>query len=133
MAKDIECDAIIVPAALADFAPKESVEGKIPSDKGFSIDLVPVPKVLPVLRGMCGKVIGFKAESGLSDTELVERARKRLSAYDLSAVVANDIDAAGKKSAATLLVTANSVQDISGTKIEISDGILNYVSEILRK
>jgi phosphopantothenoylcysteine decarboxylase/phosphopantothenate--cysteine ligase len=95
------------------------------------MEMRPVPKVLPLIRERCPKVIGYKAESGLDRDELVARARKRLSSYDLSAVVANDVDSAGKTSASMMLVTEDRVQDISGSKPDISNSILNFVSEKL--
>ena len=131
MLDGIDHDVVIVPAALADFAPAVRAEGKIPSDKGFEMEMRPVPKVLPLIRERCPKVIGYKAESGLDRDELVARARKRLSSYDLSAVVANDVDSAGKTSASMMLVTEDRVQDISGSKPDISNSILNFVSEKL--
>jgi len=131
MLDGIHHDVVIVPAALADFAPAVKAEGKIPSDKGFEMEMKPVPKVLPLIREKCDKVIGYKAESGLSETDLVARARKRLESYGLMAVVANDVDSAGKTSASMLLVTSDSVQDISGSKPAISNSILNFVSEKL--
>ncbi|MCQ2079181.1 MAG: bifunctional phosphopantothenoylcysteine decarboxylase/phosphopantothenate--cysteine ligase CoaBC [archaeon] len=124
-------DVVIVPAALADFTPDLKVEGKIPSDKGFDMKLNPVPKVLPLLRERCPKVIGYKAESKLSRDDLIKKARGRLEQYDLSAVIANDIDSAGKTSASMHLVTREKVTDISGSKPAISDVILNFVSEKL--
>ncbi len=127
----VDHDVVIVPAALADFTPENKVAGKIPSDKGFDMPMTPVPKVLPLLREKCSKVIGYKAESNLSREQLVDKARKRLEQYDLSAVVANDIDTAGKTSASMLLVTRDKAIDISGTKPAISDVILNFVSEKL--
>ena len=130
MLDGVNHDIVIVPAALADFAPAVRAEGKIPSDKGFEMEMRPVPKVLPLIRKRCAKVIGYKAESGLSEDELVARARKRLETYDLSAVVANDVDSAGKTSASMLLVTKDRVQDISGSKPDISNSILNFVSEL---
>ena len=131
MVDGVDHDVVIVPAALADFAPAVIAEGKIPSDKGFEMEMRPVPKVLPLLREKCAKVIGYKAESGLTESELVKRARSRLESYDLSAVVANDVDSAGKTSASMLLVTRDRVQNISGTKPAISNMILNYISENL--
>ena len=131
MLDGIDHDVVIVPAALADFAPAIRAEGKIPSDKGFEMEMRPVPKVLPLIRERCPTVIGYKAESGLTMDELVERARKRLEAYDLAAVVANDVDSAGKTSASMLLVTRDHVQDISGPKPVISNSILNFVSQKL--
>lgn len=127
----IDHEIVIVPAALSDFAPTKMFKGKIPSDESFKSDFVPVPKVLPLIREKCEKVIGFKAESGLTDDELVGRARLRLNDYGLKAVIANDIDAAGKYSSTALLVTKDAVADISGSKIKISDSILDFCSEKL--
>ena len=126
MVDSIDHDAVIVPAALADFSPRDAAEGKIPSDSGFELELDPVPKVLPLIRRKCDVVVGFKAESGLSRQELVDRARSRLEKYDLAAVVANDIDVVGKTTSASILVSEDDERAISGTKAEISDAILDF-------
>ena len=125
MVDSIDHDAVIVPAALADFAPSGKADGKIPSDEGFTMDLVPVPKVLPKIRAKCGTVIGFKAESGLSKEDLVKRAEARLDAYGLSAIVANDLDVVGIKTSSAVLISPEGMTDITGTKAEISDAILD--------
>jgi len=126
----INHDIVIVPAALADFTPQEKKEGKIPSDKPFDVKLKPVPKVLPMIRKKCKNVIGFKAESGLTSAELENRAKSRMKEYDLVAVVANDIDVAGRSSSSAMLVTGGPSKNITGTKIEVSDEILNFCAEI---
>lgn len=126
MTEDIDHDVVVVPAALADFTPHTFTSGKIASDSGFELDLDPVPKVLPLIRRKCSVVVGFKAESGLTRSELVERARSRLEKYDLAAVVANDIDVVGLKSSAATLVTSDDARDITGSKAEISDAILDF-------
>lgn len=126
MTDSIDHDIVIVPAALADFTPAEKTQGKIPSDKGFEMKLDSVPKVLPIIRRKCNTVIGFKAESGLTKDELIAKARGRLMEYCLSAVVANDIDAAGKSSSSAIIVTADSESNITGTKANIADSILDY-------
>ncbi|MDY0252158.1 MAG: bifunctional phosphopantothenoylcysteine decarboxylase/phosphopantothenate--cysteine ligase CoaBC [Candidatus Methanomethylophilaceae archaeon] len=131
MVEMLDHEIVIVPAALSDFAPTKAFKGKIPSDEKFEADFAPVPKVLPLIRRKCDKVIGFKAESGLTDEQLVKRARARLEEYGLSAVVANDIDAAGMSSSSAVLVTKFKAADISGTKIAISDFILDFCSESL--
>ncbi len=125
MLDDIDHDIVIVPAALADFTPAEVRSGKIPSEQGFDLKLDPVDKVLPLIRERCKNVIGFKAESGLKKEQLIERARDRLKQYDLAAVVANDIDSAGKTSSTVILVGDTSSADITGTKMQISEGILD--------
>ena len=131
MVEGIDHDAVLVPAALADFAPHDIASGKIPSDEGFGLELDPVPKVLPLIRGRCGVVIGFKAESGLTRQGLVDRARSRLELYDLAAVVANDVAVVGRTSSAAILVTRDDATDISGTKAEVSDAILDYCVKML--
>lgn len=131
MLGSIDHDLVIVPAALADFTPEKKVEGKIPSGEGFTMSLKPVPKVLPLIRGKCQNVIGYKAESGLSRSDLVKKARGRLEEYDLMACVANDVDSAGKTSASMILVTRDEATDITGSKAAISDMILNFVAQRL--
>jgi phosphopantothenoylcysteine decarboxylase/phosphopantothenate--cysteine ligase len=131
MVDTIDHDLVIMPAALADFTPSEKKEGKIPSDSSFDIKLLPVPKVLPMVRKKCRNVIGFKAESGLSLVDLEKKARGRMMEYDLRAVVANDIDDAGRSTSSAILVTSGKSKNITGTKIEVSDEILDYCAEII--
>ena len=131
MAKEIDHNIVIVPAALADFSPKDKIKGKISSEKGMKLDLSPVPKALPAIRSKCSNVIGFKAESGLKREELIKKARARLKEYDLKAIVANDIDVAGKSSASATLVTGDQEKDISGPKADVADAILTYCAGIL--
>lgn len=131
MVKTIDHDIVIVPAALADFAPKDPMKGKLPSDGSIDLLLDPVPKVLPLIRKKCKTVIGFKAESGLDRKALADKARKRLLEYDLKAVVANDIDVAGKSSTSVMIITADHEKDISGTKADVADSILTFCAGVL--
>ena len=126
----IDRDIVIVPAALSDFAPAERVQGKISSREGFDLELRPVPKVLPLLCKRCKYVIGFKAESGLSEDELVKRARSRMDEYGLYAIVANDIDSAGRTSSSAIIITSDGQSNISGPKDNIADSILDQCSRI---
>lgn len=79
-----------------------------------------------MIREKCPLVVGFKAESGLSEQQLTDRARSRLDKYDLAAVVANDIDAVGRTTSSSILVTKDDAKAITGTKAEISDAILDF-------
>jgi phosphopantothenoylcysteine decarboxylase/phosphopantothenate--cysteine ligase len=131
MVPKIKHDIVIVPAALADFALTKAKKGKIPSDGVVNVELVPVPKALPAIRAKCAKVIGFKAESGLDRETLIGKARDRLNLYNLSAIVANDIDVAGKRSANVVIVKKDSAKDVSGTKANVADSILDVCAELL--
>lgn len=129
LCKMVECidhDIVIVPAALADFAPEHVEIGKIPSDIEFDVRLKPVQKVLPLIRKKCDTVIGFKAEAGLTRPELIAKARSRLVAHGLTAIAANDVDVAGKSSTSVILVTKDTETDISGKKTKVSDAILDF-------
>ncbi|MDR0778283.1 MAG: bifunctional phosphopantothenoylcysteine decarboxylase/phosphopantothenate--cysteine ligase CoaBC [Methanomassiliicoccaceae archaeon] len=130
MVKKIKHDIVIVPAALADFASTKVSKGKISSDGPIKMELVPVPKVLPEIRAKCKNVIGFKAESGLDREALIAAARGRLIKYDISAVVANDIDVAGKSSSRVVIVKRDADKDISGTKADVADAILDMCAEL---
>ncbi|MCL2711862.1 MAG: bifunctional phosphopantothenoylcysteine decarboxylase/phosphopantothenate--cysteine ligase CoaBC [Methanomassiliicoccaceae archaeon] len=131
MTKKIKHDIVIVPAALSDFAAVRVKKGKIPSEGSVKMELTPVPKVLPAIRSRCDNVIGFKAESGLEREALVEKARGRMIAYDLAAIVANDIDVAGKTSSKAVIVTKDNAKDISGTKANVADSILDVCAELI--
>jgi phosphopantothenoylcysteine decarboxylase/phosphopantothenate--cysteine ligase len=131
MVKGIKHDAVIVPAALADFASVNAKKGKIPSDESIKLEMVPVPKVLPAIRAKCRNVIGFKAESGLDRDALIAKARERMEKYDLSAIVANDIDTAGKKASSVIIIRKDTAKDVSGTKANVADHILDVCAEIL--
>ena len=129
MVDNIDHDVVIVPAALADFTPGKKASGKISSDRAIDMRLEPVPKVLPLITKKCQTVIGFKAESGLTSDELVERARSRIDAYGLSAVIANDVDSAGKSSSSVIIVTKDDQKNITGPKENIADSILDFCTE----
>ncbi len=117
-------DVIIVPAALSDFTP-EKREGKISSDEGIKLNLKPTPKVLKVLaQDFKGKLIGFKAEIGISEEELIERARRRLKEYGLYAVVANDLNYVKAGRTRVYIVTGESYNKVEGEKDEVARKIL---------
>lgn len=120
----IDHDAVIVPAALSDFAP-EPASGKIPSDSALELRMEPAPKMLPLIREMCPVVIGFKAESGLSEEDLCARARSRLDTYGLHAIVANDVSCAGDSKSKVCIITKDNMERSHGTKTEVADAILS--------
>ena len=84
-------DVWIFSAAVLDYVP-EVVSGKIPSgDANISISLVPTKKQIPeILSSIEGSVsIGFKLESNIGHSELIDRAKLQMDKYSLNAVIAN--------------------------------------------
>lgn len=92
LAEKADADITLVPAAIADFAPKKA-KGKIPTREGaITVGLQPTPKVLHTLReGTRKALVAFKAEAGVSAAELKSRAMALLKEADLDLVVANDV------------------------------------------
>ena len=125
MIEYIDHDIVIVPAALSDFKPEEMDCGKIASEISFDLKLEPVQKVLPLIRKKCDTVIGFKAESGLSDDALIDKAKARMEEYGLYAVVANDTSSAGKCESNVILITKDGIEKLSGIKEHTSEEILD--------
>ena len=119
-------DIVIVPAALGDYSPKPS-KGKIPSGKaGLELILRPLPKVLEALRPKAKVLVGFKAEHGLEERELVARARKKLSSVPLEMVVANDLKMVDMESTKALIIKPKGkIAKFTGRKSELADMVLD--------
>ena len=119
-------DIVIVPAALGDYSPKPS-KGKIPSGKAeLELVLRPLPKVLEALRPKAKVLVGFKAEHGLEERELVARARKKLSSVPLEMVVANDLKMVDMESTKALIVKPKGkIAKFTGRKSELADRVLD--------
>ncbi|VVB51289.1 DNA / pantothenate metabolism flavoprotein [uncultured archaeon] len=88
-----DADYFISAAAVSDFMPAVRVGGKRSSDGVWTLRLVPTVKIVSevVKRFPRVKVVGFKAEHGVSQKELLSRAGRRLREYGLPWIVANDV------------------------------------------
>jgi len=134
MAETVEADICLVPAALADFAPRAQ-KGKIPSRGGpIELRLEATPKVLAVLRKRTkGALVGFKAETGLSPTELKAKAMDLLREADLDFVVANDIaKVKGDTTSVTIFDRKGRSASFEGAKVLVADRIWGVVLHGLR-
>jgi phosphopantothenoylcysteine decarboxylase/phosphopantothenate--cysteine ligase len=129
--KDKERDIVIVPAALGDYAPRAS-KGKIPSaKKELNLALRPLPKVLEVLRPKAKILVGFKAEHGLGEKELLARAKRKLDSVPLEMVVANDLRSVGLDSTCALIIKPKGeTVKFEGRKSELADRILDQVLQL---
>lgn len=87
-------DVVIAAAAVADWMPKRKSESKVPTGtKGeLTIELKPTPKIIDAVKQISPKVflVAFKAESKVSDEELIKRAYDRLRKAKADMITAND-------------------------------------------
>jgi phosphopantothenoylcysteine decarboxylase/phosphopantothenate--cysteine ligase len=91
----VSADVVIMAAAVADFRPVLSVEGKIKKHVGVpTITLEPTPDILASLGSVKSSdqvLVGFAAET----ENLVDNARGKLERKNLDLIVANDVSAPG--------------------------------------
>ncbi|NPA75748.1 MAG: bifunctional phosphopantothenoylcysteine decarboxylase/phosphopantothenate--cysteine ligase CoaBC [Euryarchaeota archaeon] len=119
-------DAIIVPAALPDFAP-EPKSGKIEFEQARTLKLKKVPKFLEALRKKYhGYLVGFKAE--FDSQQLIEEAKDRMRRYNLNMVVANNLSEVKEKESRVHIITEKDVVEVAGTKSEIAREIMMRVA-----
>lgn len=131
------CDVLLMVAAVADFRPAESVDGKIKKGgrEHFTLELEPTPDIL---RGLSSKrkpgqtLVGFAAEHG---SEGLEHARTKLDAKGADAVVFNDISRAeiGFESAdneVTIVTAEGDHQLPRAPKRDIAESIVDAVDRL---
>jgi phosphopantothenoylcysteine decarboxylase/phosphopantothenate--cysteine ligase len=84
------CSVLVMAAAVADFRPSSPAAEKLKkSESGMSLELEPIPDMLPRLSGRkAGRIIiGFAAET----SDLERNARDKLKRKKLDIIVANDV------------------------------------------
>jgi phosphopantothenoylcysteine decarboxylase/phosphopantothenate--cysteine ligase len=87
-------DLAVFSAAAADFGPEERDMVKTSSSlESWRIDLVSRPKIIDRVKKVTPEIflVGFKAEYGVSDEELVKKAQARMEAGGIDLIVANDV------------------------------------------
>lgn len=126
-------DWVLVPAAISDFQPAR-FSGKISSKQEHVLALEPTPKVLPALRAALSageRLVAFKAESGISRDELLERASRMAKEAGADAVLANLLDEVGVDTTRLELVTDGSSETLEGDKHAVARAALTRLAEIL--
>ncbi|MEW5936224.1 MAG: bifunctional phosphopantothenoylcysteine decarboxylase/phosphopantothenate--cysteine ligase CoaBC [Candidatus Thermoplasmatota archaeon] len=130
-----KADAIIVPAAIPDYAP-EKARGKTPSDREeMVLRLRRQEKILSHLRKRHkGVLVGFKAEYGVEEKELIKRAEERLKEHRLEMIVANDLrHLSPSKTRAILIRRDGRKTKFEGSKSALAEAIITEVAALLRK
>ena len=122
---------LISAAAIADFSPRR-VKGKIKSGSKLILKLEPTKKLLGEVRKNFPDlfIVGFKAESGVSEDELIESAKNKLFYGKPNMVVANDIskNRFGSDSNEVWIVTKEGVKHVrKKPKSEIAKAIWNEI------
>jgi len=130
-------DVLISSAAISDFTADLS-ETKISSGEDFYVHLVPTGKKLidEVKREFPELVIvGFKAETNVSEEELIRKAREKMEDHNIEMVVANDVGNGGigtEENEVYVIRKDQKVKHVKGVKsliaVEIIDELAKHFS-----
>lgn len=92
-------DIVIMAAAVADYAPALKSSKKIDTRNGrLELSLVATKKIVDEIKKAGNPfLVAFKADYGVSDEVLIEKAHAKLKESNADLVVANDIGRAGSK------------------------------------
>ena len=131
-----EHQILIMAAAVADYRPAATFDGKLSRDpnKPMTLELAPTPDLvahIASIRRPDQRVIAFALEQ---HETLQERATEKLRRKGVDAVVANDLGAFEADDSSVLWLTADGVERMSGrmTKPELAGWILRQIGEDLR-
>jgi phosphopantothenoylcysteine decarboxylase/phosphopantothenate--cysteine ligase len=130
-------DVLLMCAAVADFRPAAPVAGKIAKGQGLELELEATADVLATLaarRREGQTVVGFAAEHGPGG---LARARGKLAAKSIDAIVCNDVSQAGvgfdaERNAVTI-ITADGEREVGpAAKREVAEAVLDAVEALRR-
>jgi phosphopantothenoylcysteine decarboxylase/phosphopantothenate--cysteine ligase len=128
-------DVLISSAAIADFT-VDPAAVKISSGGDLHLHFTPTRKLIVEARKEFPElvIVGFKAETNVSEDELVRRARTKLEAHNLQMVVGNDIGKGGigadENEVFILRKGASTVKHVNGKKRIIAEEIVNELAEL---
>ncbi|MBU7027545.1 MAG: bifunctional phosphopantothenoylcysteine decarboxylase/phosphopantothenate--cysteine ligase CoaBC [Theionarchaea archaeon] len=84
-------DIIVLAAAASDFSVVKR-KGKITSNNGVTLELIPNKKIIADIgKKSDGFIVGFKAEHSLEQDVLITCAHRKLTEYGIDMMVANDV------------------------------------------
>ena len=87
-------DIVIMAAAISDYIPKNPSKKKIKSSNtDISISLKKAPKIIDQIKKIQKNVllVGFKAETNVTNSQLIKSAKKKLKESSSDIIIANDI------------------------------------------
>ncbi|MCE2614704.1 MAG: bifunctional phosphopantothenoylcysteine decarboxylase/phosphopantothenate--cysteine ligase CoaBC [Nitrosopumilus sp. (ex Thoosa mismalolli)] len=114
-------DVVIMTAAASDYTPENFSKSKIKSTKNsLNIRLKKAPKIIDLVKNYQKDafLIGFKAETDISQNNLIKSAQKKMRDSDADMIIANDIGKKYQKNPnmnKVLIVNKNNVR-VSGWK-----------------
>ena len=131
------CDALISAAAVADYT-LDASEVKIKSGQDLVLRLKPTRKIIKAVRAAFPdlKIIGFKAETNVTEEELRARAMEAMQASGLDLVVANDVGRGGmgtEENRVLIIDREGRSKEVKGKKDLIAQRIIDALREVMSR
>ncbi len=129
-------DLFVCAAAPSDFIPAKKAEKKIKTQERLCIELKEAPKIVKEVKKVWnGDMIVFKAETGVSERELEEIARKKLFEDNALLVVACDVmeRGMGTEDIKVIVVGKDFVKSFEGKKEEVARKIVSEYVFLAKK
>lgn len=125
------CDAAIMSAGVADFAPARASAGKRPSDSEWNLTLQPTPKVIDEIHAAHPTlpIVAFKFTHGSTREELLAVARERAERY--GAVLANRGEDITATTHGAWLVTRDAAPRPLDGKEAVAAGICDHLEAVI--
>ncbi len=131
-------DAVVMAAAVADYRPTETSATKRKKTDSMSVELVQNPDILAELvtaRAPGQVLVGFAAETGDDQADVLTHARAKLARKGCDLLVVNEVGGhghptgfEGEDNAATVLATDGSATEIPlGSKDRLADAVWDLV------
>ena len=126
-------DAMIAAAAVSDYTLDPSAE-KIKSGGELVLRFKTTTKIIKNVRSLHPelKMVGFKAETFLSDDDLLSRARESMETNRLDLVVANDVGKGGmgtEENRVLILGRSGVKSEVCGKKRLIAEAVVDALAE----
>jgi len=129
-----KADVFVSSAAASDFV-VDMAERKIKTTAELNLKLRAATKILKEVKKIFdGKIIGFKAETGVKDEELEMIAREKMEEEDLDMVVANDVleRGMGTEDTRVLILTEKRKLWVEGLKSDVAEKIVDvFITDCL--
>jgi phosphopantothenoylcysteine decarboxylase/phosphopantothenate--cysteine ligase len=135
-------DVVIMTAAVADFAPLKRSDKKIDTRLGkFELSLTPTRKIIDEVKNKSKDtfLVAFKADYQSSDSDLIEKAYRKLKESNADIVVANDIARKGSEPGSdeneVFIVKKNKevIHLPLNSKVQVAQRLLELVAELKAK
>ena len=127
-------DVLISSAAISDFT-ADSSETKISSGEDFYLHLVPTGKLIDEVKREFPElvIVGFKAETNVSEEELIRKAREKMGTHNIEMVVANDVGNGGigtEENEVYIIRKGQKVKHVKGVKSLVAAEVMDELAKI---